>query len=567
MLSVSPLRMLMVICLTVLAGFLPSISVLTMQTIINGLQKENVLIQQILIFCGFYLLLDILNSVIIKWVSLYSFIIEKKSSLAVSLMILEKTKVLELHDFECMDTYDLIQRAQNESNGKIYAYFTSFLTMLQALITIFSSFYLIKKWSILIIIIIAFLTLIRMLFLVSQGKEKYSILRQRTHKERKKWYYQYLLTNDIAFKEIKMYDLYNYFIDKFKTLSLSFFNQDKELFQKQQLIDFGFTVLDCILSGVFFCALVVSCKMGKLLVGDVVAYMRIISNIKNNIEYFCLQVVAIWENTLYISQLFELQDIKSAKLNESHMIEIDKIKYIELRHVSYRYEGSVDYNLKNINIIFERDIVTYLVGKNGSGKTTLVKLICGYYNDYEGQILVNGIDLRKINIKQYRKKLGILFQDFMMYELSLRENVILSNLSCDQDEKKIFRTLQAVGFTKYSDIDMQLGNWFDDGQQLSRGEWLKVALARAFIKDADVYIADEPNSALDPISESEIMKYYKALVKKKLGIIITHKMTNGATFGGRIIVMNEGEIIDMGSHEKLYRNCPLYFELFTLSQN
>lgn len=550
-----------IICI-VLIAIQPSVSVMIMRNIINSIQQKDIPIQEILFLAAIYIFVDITNGLILKLVSYLSFIVEKKSSINVSTVILEKTKELDLSDFENMNTYDLIQRAQNESNGKIFGYFMSFLSIFQALIIVISNFLIVKSWSIFIVLFLAIITLIRMIFLIKLGGEKHSILRERTHKERERWYYQFLLTNDIAFKEIKIYDLYQYFIDKFKNLSNIFYDQDKNISKKQFTIDTLFSVIDSALSGVVFCLLIISSKIGRLMIGDIVGYMSSISNIKNNIENFCLSIANICESTLYVSQLFELLDINSRRSIENGKVEIDQIKRIELINVNFKYSGKDEYALKNINLLFEKNKMVFLVGKNGSGKSTLVKLISGYYQNYEGDILVNGINLREINLKQYQEKLGILLQDFMMYELPLRSNVALSNLRYYNDDKEIGGLLHSVGFTKYDTLDMQLGYWFENGHQLSRGEWLKIALARAFMKDADIYIADEPNSSLDAISESEIMQYFRHLIRGKICIIVTHKMSNIVTSVGNIIVMNNGQVMQMGTHDYLMKNCSIYSELF-----
>jgi len=560
-------RIIIIILLTIIAGFLPSISTVTMQIIVNSVQQANNTISYLISYIILYASIDIFNGLLAKLVAYQSFTVEKESSIKISLLILEKTKKLELSDYENMNTYDMLQRAQNEINGRLFNYFTSYLTILQSFITIISNFFIINRWNMWVILILAFITIIRTMYLIWVGKKKYSILRKRTTKERKKWYYQFLLTNDIAFKEIKIYDLYNHFINKFKEISFDFFEQDRKINRNQNFFDAIFTLADAIISGIIFGFLIISSKLGRILIGDAMAYTRSISNIKNNIESFCLQIVAIWENTLYISQLFELLDIKKNKeISKENMVKIEKVEKIELINVSYRYESSNKYVLKDINIVLDNNELFFLVGKNGSGKSTLVKLISGYYEDYEGIILINGIDFKSINKEYYRKKIGILLQDFMKYEFTIRENVTLSNLIHYSDDDKINNILKSIGFTNYETIDTQLGYWFENGYQLSGGEWLKIALGRAFNRNAEIYILDEPNAALDPIAETEILQHFNQLVYHNIGIIVTHRISSIIKGNGKIIVMDNGRIIDIGNHNELYLACQLYKELFIASR-
>lgn len=545
-----------IIVLSIVLGIIPGCSLVMMQRIINLLQIDNSKLYTIVLFALIYIFIDMLNYIVSKIIAIVTFSLERRTNINVSLLVLEKTKMLELSDYEDVSTYDLIQRAQN--SNIVYAYMMLYISVMQAIVVVVSNLLILKKWIIFIFPLVAGITVIRMIHLSKIGKKKYIIRRDRTSDERKQWYYRYLMTNDMAFKEIKIFDLYDYFITKFKELSINFYTTDKKIYRQQNIVDGVLLLLDCFVTGCFFIFFIIMCKIGNSFIGDVIAYIRSISNIKKSIESLCLQIVVIWENTLQVSQLFELLDINGTEIAVGNKIDIGVIKKIELVNLSYKYRNSNKYVLKNINLVIEASQIYYLVGLNGSGKSTLMKIIAGYYSNYEGTILVNGVNLRDIDRKLYRKKIGILLQDYVKYELTLRENVAISNLDNLNDNIQIQKDLCQVGFNKKISLDSQLGYWFDNGYQLSGGEWLKVALARALNCKADIYFLDEPNAALDPVANKELLELIDQVLTGKIGVIVTHKISSIVRHKGKIIYLDQGEILGLGIHSELYNSCEDY---------
>lgn len=194
-----------------------------------------------------------------------------------------------------------------------------------------------------------------------------------------------------------------------------------------------------------------------------------------------------------------------------------------------------------------------------------MKLLLGLYDEYEGEILINDIDLKKIDIETYQKKIGVVFQDYMRYETSIRENIAYGNLSQFDNEEEIHRLLKAVGLEhKAKDeegIDTIVGNWFG-GQQFSVGEWQRLAIARALIKKADVYIFDEPDASLDVFKQREMIRLFKEAMEHKIGIYVSHKINYVNEVADKIIVVQNGEITEMGDHEGLMERKGHYYQLY-----
>ncbi|WP_423806786.1 ATP-binding cassette domain-containing protein [Peptoniphilus lacrimalis] len=243
---------------------------------------------------------------------------------------------------------------------------------------------------------------------------------------------------------------------------------------------------------------------------------------------------------------------------------------MSVRNVSYRYPTSDVYALKNINLEIKQGDFIAIIGRNGSGKSTLMKILLGYYDDYEGEIFVNGINLRNINHRSYLNCIGALFQDFTKYEATIRENVCYSNLDKIDDDEMIKNVCKQFGLEELikrepKDIDTQLGFWFEDGKQISIGQWQKVALSRAFVRDADLYFLDEPNAALDPVSEYQMAQMYKEIFKNKIGIVIVHKFNHYVDKADKIVILKDGVISVVGTHNELIKNSEEYSELYKMS--
>lgn len=244
---------------------------------------------------------------------------------------------------------------------------------------------------------------------------------------------------------------------------------------------------------------------------------------------------------------------------------IKKISKIELKNVYFDYPELKNV-LQNISLTISSGDQIAIVGKNGSGKSTLFKILCGMYYPKRGEILINDKPIEKYSIEEYRERTSVLFQDFLKYEGSLKENVMLGDIrrnSIDDNVKDALIKANVdflIEEDKYT-LDRVLGNWFDNGSQLSGGQWQKIALARVYYKEADIYLLDEPSSALDAMAELKIFNSFFEVSKEKIAIYITHrvKIAKNAT---KIIVIDEGKIVGIGNHTELLKNCSVYNELY-----
>ena len=550
-----------IVILAILFGVIPSLSVIVMQEIVNTLQVGNQSLSYIILLIAFYISIDALGSLL----GLISTHIENnlqlKAAVTLNASILEKTKDLSIKDFEDSETYNLIQRAKNIGIVQFFAFFKSTILIFQSLINMimFSIILFAFRWWMVLVIFVV--PIINALITAFFSKKEFFIQRNRTNEERKKWYFEFLLTNDIAFKEIKIFNIGHYFRREYQKLAINFLKQDKNLLSQRTFSNVFILILDQTLSSLLLIYVILRAFFGKILLGDMITYTRSISNVKSSAEQVLLQVNSLYQTSLYISQYFEFINMNPSVQSKEIKYPITELPFIKIKNLSYQYNGIPA--LKKVNLILNKGQLVALIGKNGSGKTTLVKILSTLYKDYEGDIYFGKENLGNLSDDNVSDQIGILFQDFVKYELSARENIALGQLEKIKDDQSLREVLAKTGMNKkISDLDSQLGFWFDEGIQLSEGQWLKIALSRAFIRDAKLFLLDEPNAALDPVSERQILKSFKTLCADRIGIIISHRISSIKDIVDEIIVLDQGSIVSKGVHHDLLISCPIYQELY-----
>ncbi|WMM25773.1 ABC transporter ATP-binding protein [Tissierella sp. MB52-C2] len=569
--SVRKCHLILITMFHIINGILPAVSILATQSLLNAIQtsmgeKFTYVLYPLII----YLVLNSFGYIISQLNAYLQSIFRIDLNYKMSVMILDKAKTLSLSDFENSEVYDKLRRAQNEAIERPYAVFSIVLSLISQFLGLISSLAILLYWKPWVILLVVVIPIISTIYMAKMGHLQYKIEYGRSQERRKSWYLNYLMTNDIAFKEIKIYRLGDYLIEGYKKLNKKFIKQDKKIIKKRTLASFIFEILDQIVGGFILYLIVQSAYIGEILLGNTVAYIRSLSNIKGNMEGLLGSISAMYQNNLYTKQLFDFLEMPvKEELSISDSIPIEEINTIEFIDVSFKYPNRQEYALRDISFKIRKEENISLVGENGSGKSTLVKLISGFYHDYEGEILINGVSMKKINKEDLGNKIGIIFQDFNRYELTCRENIGLGNIHLIDNDIKLQDAIDKAYAKEMVNslpkgIDTQLGVWFDEGVQLSGGQWQRIALSRAFLRDADCYILDEPSASLDPVSEHEIFRRTSDLAKDKISIFISHRLYNLRKISSRILVLKEGKLIEEGTHEELMNLNKHYRYLYDL---
>ena len=408
------------------------------------------------------------------------------------------------------------------------------------------------------------ISIVRSMVTVYTDREWYKLRVSRTNDERTNRYINYLLLTGIAFKEILLYGLSNYFFMKYKNISDKIKNQDKEMQKKIAIYDILFDIGSWVSMGGLFGYVMYLGVTGRLLIGDITAYIECIENIKSGSNEIFDNIGNMLEQSMYIGFIFEFLEISEFKGNEE--FDIGEIYKIEIKDLSFKYNTT--YVLKNINMTLNKGDSIALVGENGSGKSTLIKLIMGFYREYEGTIKINDIDIKKINKTGYYQKIGCVFQDYTKFEDSIRNNIRFGNIKTD-NTKSIENMLEITHMKERVDeiggLDTIVGKWFGK-EDLSIGEWQRISICRAAFKQANLYILDEPDASLDIFRQEELIETYKNTFKSAIRIFITHKVNYAKEMGEKIYVLEKGEILESGSHTKLLNDKGKYYEMFNACQ-
>lgn len=384
---------------------------------------------------------------------------------------------------------------------------------------------------------------------------------------RKMAYYKRLFFNKTMY-EIKIYDLKEFFQVKYLNEWNKWFNGKNKIRKKNILITIFSKVVSSfseILLFIFGLKKLVNKSIG---VGDIQYYLSLINKLRKEIDGLIETIVFFGSAMEQLSIVSDFLNLESS-LKKLGTKKIYSFNTIEFKNVNFCYPDTDKYVLKNCNFVVNKGENIGLVGLNGSGKSTIVKLLLRFYDPTGGEILIDGVNYLEFDVNCIRNLFSALFQDFAKYSFSLRENVALSNINNINEDSKINFALEVSKVNDFIKdwelgIETSLTRLFDkNGKELSVGQWQRIALARAFFKDADIILLDEPSSSLDPEAEHMIFLNFKTLMQGKTSVFTSHRLSN-ITMASRIIVLDNGQIVENGSHYELISNDGLYKKLFEL---
>jgi ATP-binding cassette subfamily B protein len=488
----------------------------------------------------------------------------------VASVIHAKSVEVDLAYYENSQYYDTLHRAQQESayrptrivNGLVQVGQSS-LTLLALVGLLFS-----LHWLIAVVLLIAAVpgTLVRLRY----SQQLYAWQRRRTSTERQAWYFQWMLVGEPHAKEIRLFNLGALFIQRFSDLRATLRRERLHLATRRVFIDLltQFAGTFAIFGALAYIAF--QTVLGAITLGDLVMYYQAFQRGQAYLRDILSGLANLYEDSLFLTNLYEFLDLKPRVVVAPSPRALPKTiqRGIAFEHVRFEYADANHTTLDDITLTIRPGEHIALVGANGAGKTTLVKLLCRLYDPTAGRITIDGIDLRELDPTELRRQVSVIFQDYAHYHLTARENIWLGNTALASTDDKVMQAARDAGADALIDklphgYDTRLGQWFDDGQELSIGEWQKIALARAFIRDAQILVLDEPTSALDANAEHQDFQKFRALAAGRTTILISHRFST-VRMADCIYVLAGGKITEAGSHDALMRRGGEYARMFEL---
>jgi ATP-binding cassette subfamily B protein/ATP-binding cassette subfamily C protein len=501
----------------------------------------------------------------------FEYILRSKFQNVLTRRFMEKLADLDFSNLENGEVRNLIAKVEDTYSWRLFENLRVINFMIYSVASLILAFFVALRFNPLYLIALFILSTPLYYFRAKYGNINWSIYTQNSKKINYLWYMRYLFTNFNTLSEVKIYDLKNFFLDKTKQIQNEVIDQYKKPILKYI---FWSTLASFLIPAIIFFFLKNFINQiifsQKFSLGDFTFFLNAMFTFTGQTSSLLVSLGGIVENNLYVDDYFKLLNIKN-KINNSARTKRLKIiipREIKFENVSFAYPGSKNPVLKNINLTIKTGQDVAIVGPNGAGKTTLIKLLFRFYDPSEGKILVDGIDLKMINLDDWYRHLGVLFQDFAKYYLTVKENIEFGDMKNISKKSVSQALLRAQGndlLKLPKKINQILGRWFEDGEEISVGQWQKLAIARALYRNAPILVLDEPTSNIDAQAEFKIFNNLKQTYKKKTLIFISHRFST-VRMADKIYVIENGEIIEQGKHEDLVLQKGTYAKYFNIQK-
>ncbi len=523
---------------------------------------------------GSYLFFEYVSRFVYYTVNQYmlGYIFRSKFQNTLNQVFITKMSELDFANIEDPKVRNLIAKVQDNYTWRIPDIVNSISYIINNVASVILSLLVALQFDIRYFLILTLLSLPMYYLRIKYGNASWSLYGSNAPEINKLWYLRGLFLDPIVLSEIKLYNLKSHFIEKTKKLQSKLLDDYQKPIVKYSYYSLLFSLLIPIAMYFPLKNFMVNFSMLAFTIGDFTFLLNTIFNFTTQLSNLLVNVGQIYENSLYLDDFATLLSIenKVKSPHNAHRFTSVKPRDIIFENVTFTYPGNKKPSLENINLTIEKGTNVAIVGENGAGKTTLIKLLLRFYDPQEGRILVDGTDLRTINIDDWYEHIGVLFQNFAHYYLSFQDNITLGDIKKNPTRQEIVSYIKAAQaqdlLTKLPQgLQQMLGKRFDEGQDLSTGEWQKVAIARALYRGAPCLILDEPTANIDAEAESKIFDNLIKQYKSRSLLFISHRFST-VRHAHRIIVMHKGRVQSIGTHKDLLNDDGLYKRFFNLQK-
>jgi ATP-binding cassette, subfamily B, bacterial len=488
-----------------------------------------------------------------------------------SIKIMEHAATLDLEQFEDSNFYDKLERARQQTVGRTIL-LSQVLSQLQDLITmafLAAGLIVFNPWLILLLFVAVLPAFLGEAYF---NDRTYSLSRRQTPERRELDYVRYIGASDETAKEVKLFNLSGFLIDRFRQLSQKFYYDNRKLTIKRSLWGTAFSLFGTLGYYGAYVYIIYKTIQGKISIGDLTFLAGSFRQLRSLLDGILSRFTSVSQGAIYLKDFFDFFEIQPTITPSSKALAFpNPIKQgFVFENVSFKYVNADKdrWAIRHLNFTLPSGEKLALVGENGAGKTTLVKLLARLYDPTEGRILLDGRDLREYNLTELRKNVGVIFQDYIRYQMTVSQNIAVGDIDEKENRELIVQSARKSLADRLvqklaGKYDQALGKRFNQGVELSGGEWQKIALARAYMKDAQLLILDEPTSALDARAEYEVFQRFSELTRGKTAVLISHRFST-VRMADRILVLDRGEVLETGSHKELLNKQGRYAELFNL---